>query len=145
MFGERVVQAAAKGMLNVDEKQRQKNMVKTARARLRLVKWQFQCDGKTKWIQFDSEASFSLELGRMSGNTTFTIISNKFSNKPIHIDLVKMNAVKNERGERIITKIERQVRSLGLKEKDTWECRHCGKRTSNDNNACIFCGRVKNT
>ena len=149
LFGERVTQAAAKGKLNVDEKQRHKNMVRTARARLKLVTWRFKSlDKKRRWIEFDSEAAFSLELGRMSGNVEFTIFSSKFSKKPIHIDLEKMILKKNDEkdddeGMLNTTQIQRNVKSLGLKKCDTWECSHCGKRTSKDNNACVFCGRVK--
>ena len=137
-FGERVTQAAAKGKLNVDEKERHKNMVRTARARLKLVTWQFKKKGS--WIEFDSEAAFSLELGRMAGNVEFTIFSSKFSKKPIHIDLAKMILTENDKD---TTKIQRNVKSLGLKKDDTWECSRCKKRTSKDNNACVFCGAVR--
>ena len=133
-----MTQAAAKGKLNVDEKERHKNMVRTARARLKLVTWQFKKKGS--WIEFDSEAAFSLELGRMAGNVEFTIFSSKFSKKPIHIDLAKMILTENDKD---TTKIQRNVKSLGLKKDDTWECSRCHKRTSKDNNACVFCGRVK--
>ena len=154
-----MVQAAAKGMLNVDDKQREKNMIKTARARLRLVVWQFRKIKKKKtksffattskekkknmteiiWVDFDKEASFSLELGRMSGNIEFSIISKAFT-KPVHINLDTLKA--REESSKNFS-IRRKVRSLGLKVKDSWLCTFCKKRTSNDMNACVFCGKVK--